>query len=512
MLAQHASEQTDVIVPPSKIDQFPAELLVEIFALCWCSFTPRFVDIGTSISEELKEIFLGAGTILPDVYPENSTPASYETEIARLAHAPLLAVSQVCAKWRTIAMGTSFLWCDIELNDVLWNSPNHSATAVTLLQSTLMRGGNSPLNITVGEDEHLFPETALDMLTAHSGRWQTFSAPGSFIDAFSGIRDKLPRLRSLQLDASDNESGSLAAWGSMPSLKSLVLAGEILAEDARNLPLKQLKYLECVTLYRYEGEFAIYLMSLLPIASECHLRIRLFDNTDDWSDMDSVTSNISTFYLRLSQDFDSGRSLGVLEGVLDALTLPLLTQFALESFEYPRCPLLWPHRAFFALSARSSFDSTLRTLQIFDVHITEAQLMECLSHLPSLEQLSISDHQRVDPKPARAGAGANEVLITDSLLSKLTLVTDSLCLVPRLSYLGCQTLMRFDDRALLALAVSRLNSPECQNGGRFGLELNWLPGHERRIDEAVRARLDALNISTNRRFTFRITAAEDMWA
>ncbi|KAF7375351.1 hypothetical protein MSAN_00422400 [Mycena sanguinolenta] len=236
--------------------------------------------------------------------------------------------------------------------------------------------------------------------------------------------------------------------------------------------------------------------------------------------MASVTSNISTFYLHLMEDFDTEHSLVVLQCVLDALTLPCLTLFELESSEYPRCPLLWPHHAFLALCARSGFDSTLRTLEIYEVHITEAQLVGVLPHLPSLERLAISDHQPVAPISARAGVGADEVLVTDTLLAKLTRAADSDApsLVPCLSSLGCQTMMRFDDHKLLALAVSRISDDsdagQAQNvpgSCHFGIELSWLPNHERKIDEAVLARLDSLKISMNRRFTFRVSAAKDEW-
>ncbi|KAF7375355.1 F-box domain-containing protein [Mycena sanguinolenta] len=483
---------------PSGINRFPAELLVEIFALCWRSFTPRFAEIYTTPSGEVCQ--------------DNST-ASYKTEIARLAHAPLLAVSQVCMKWRAIALGTSFLWCDVELDCVLWDRPDHSTTALGLLESTLTRGRSSPLNISLTEGAYPFPAPVFAMLAMHSHRWQTFTCPSSFIDAFQGIRDKLPRLQKLYLDAGPDEAGSLDMWGSMPNLTSLVLVADVFAYDRHKLPLKQLRELECTTLDRDDTESALSVMSLLPTATEFRLAIQLFGNTDEaWLEMNSVTADISGFFLQLLEDFACDYSLEVLQCILNSITLPLLTRFELESYNYPRCPLLWPHRAFLALSTRSSLNSTLQTLEIYDVHITEQQLLECLSDLPSLERLAVSDHQPVALIPERAGVGASEVLITDSLLSRLTPVADSSCLVPRLSSLGCQTLMRFDDRALLALAVSRLDEFHLsQNSGRFDLELSWLPGHGRRLDDAVFARLDALRTSTNRRLTFRMSAAEDEW-
>ncbi|KAJ6468208.1 hypothetical protein C8R45DRAFT_1170357 [Mycena sanguinolenta] len=144
--------------------------------------------------------------------------------------------------------------------------------------------------------------------------------------------------------------------------------------------------------------------------------------------------HLAPFSVKLSEDFDTDESVVILTSIL---TLPRLQQYVLTSDNHPRCPLLWPDPAFLALSARSGFDSTLQLLDIYDVYITAEQLLGCLSNLPSLRDLAISDHQPIEPKAARAGTRANEVVITNSLLSKLTRTADSSCLVPHLSSLRC---------------------------------------------------------------------------
>ncbi|KAJ7112278.1 hypothetical protein C8R44DRAFT_632194, partial [Mycena epipterygia] len=82
----------------SPVRRLPSELLVEIFALCNISFAPVFekVDIDS---------------------------ASLEIEMSRLAHSSLLTVSQVCARWHSITMGTSVLWSNLQLDSVLWQTP-----------------------------------------------------------------------------------------------------------------------------------------------------------------------------------------------------------------------------------------------------------------------------------------------------------------------------------------------------------------------------------------------------
>ncbi|KAF8173259.1 hypothetical protein K438DRAFT_1981104 [Mycena galopus ATCC 62051] len=519
---------------PSGINRFPPELLVEIFALCWASFTPSFADVGPpeplstdvkppepSPSEDDESAPLAEDESAPpgelagpdvsqvefNLFQDKTTLATYEIEIARVAHAPLLIVASVCSKWRAIAMGTPALWCEIELDSMLLDTPSHTETVLGVLQAVLTRGGTSSLDMTLTEtDGYKFPSPVLGMLAAHSERWRTLTCPYSALDVFSGLKGKLPNLQILGIDSADwdDSQSSLDILRCLPSLTYLSFPGPYLADDMGKLPLAQLTTFECTDVTWREAYKALASMAMLPIAAE--YRLFLGGELKQWPAMDAEpqTSNISTLYI----EDESVSSRMVLDVFFANLTLPNLTELELKSDNYPRCPLLWPHAQFLALSARSDFDSHLTSLQI-EVHITEAQLLECLSGLHSLERLAISDH-------LAPNAEANKLLlITDTLLAKLTRTPDApeLCLVPRLSSFGCETLLQFNDRALLALAVSRLegDADGCHNGGRFNLELNWLPGHKRELDGAVLASLEELKVSTKRRFRFRMSAAEDAW-
>ncbi|KAF8173254.1 hypothetical protein K438DRAFT_1850799 [Mycena galopus ATCC 62051] len=524
---------------PSRINRFPAELLVEIFALCWASFTPRFANVGPpepsstdvkppgpSTSEDDESAPLAEDESAPpgepagpnvsqveaNLFQDKTTPAKYEIEIARVAHAPLLIVASVCSKWRAIAMGTPALWCEIELDSMLLDTPSHTETVLGVLQAVLTRGGTLSLDLMLAEtDGHTFPSPVLDMLAAHSERWQTLTCPYSALDAFTALRGKLPRLQNLEIDLADwDDPQSLDILRGLPSLTYLSFPALYLAEDMGKLPLAQLTRFECTSVTWRDTYEALALMVLLPTATEYRLTVFLGEELEQWLAMDTEpqTSNISTLYIQFLDEPEPDSSRMVLDVFFPNLTLPLLTKLELESDSYPRYPPLWPHAQFLALSARSDFDSHLTSLEIYEVHITKAQLLECLSGLHSLERLAISDHVE--------GPSADQLLlITDTLLARFIRTVDApqLCLVPRLSSFGCETLLQFDDRALLALAVSRLEggTDGCHNGTRFNLELNWLPGHKRELDEAVLVGLEELKVSTKRRFTFRMSAAEDMW-
>ncbi|KAF8173253.1 hypothetical protein K438DRAFT_1850798 [Mycena galopus ATCC 62051] len=489
------SEVTGAVAIPSGLHRFPAELLVEIFALCWQSFTPHFDDVAPAA---------------PPGEPENFPVFEYKTEIARVAHAPLLVVASVCSRWRAIAMGTPFLWCDIEVDSLLLGTPSHIEAVLDLLRSVLTRGGTLPLHLTLAQyDDYIFPNPILELLVVHSERWQKLSCPSSCLGAFSACRGKLPRLQNLTIDLSEDVlgvRGPLDMLDALPSLTYLSFPAMYLPNNMAKLPLEHLTGFEATTVTLKYTDKVLALMSRLPKATELHLIVYLMDDAEEWLGIECrpQNSSVSTFEIEFMLESVLDRSQAALASIFRNLTLPLLKKLQLEAEYYPPCTILWPHAEFLALSARSDFDSHLTSLEIYEVHITEEQLLECLSSLHSLERLAISDHQIID------SAGGNEFLITDHFFAQLTLIPDSPCIVPRLSFLSCGTLSQFDDRVLLALAVSRLDqSHGCRNGGHFGLKLSWLPGHERDIDDEVFAHFRELIMSTGGRLTFKMSAEFD---
>ncbi|KAJ6476537.1 hypothetical protein C8R47DRAFT_661109 [Mycena vitilis] len=465
------------------IDQLPIELLVEIFAYCRDSFAPDFYDIDTDT-------------------------VAFDTEIARLAQAPLLLVSCVCSKWHTVTLGTPLLWCTIELDAVLWDTPSHSADAMNLLLEALNRGGSLPLDISLTECVvHPLPLVVVHVLAMHSRRWRSFECPISVIDTFSSIKGHLPRLEHLQIDlASSPSSPALDVLHPLPSLAYLSFPGPFPASDIPKLPLEQLSVLRYTEIAHLEMNQVLYSLSRLREAAEFRMELILWAALPEQLRVEypHITADVSVFSIEFLDHFEHDHSQLMLGSIFANLTLPLLHVLELEAQEYPRYPIAWPHSDFLSICRRSSFDMHLRRLEIYDVVLTEVQLLECLSALPVLERLAISDHQ-----PTAGGFDGDQLLITDALLSKLVRTPDGTSLVPRLFSLGFQTVMRFDDHALLALVVSRLAA---RNANGFRLELDWLPGRERAVDEYVLGQFDGLKIATRRKFEFRMSAAESQWA
>lgn len=115
--------------------------------------------------------------------------------------------------------------------------------------------------------------------------------------------------------------------------------------------------------------------------------------------------------------------------------------------------------------------------------ITEHDLVECLSEMEFLEELFIGD------VPSTVPGDADHVLITNSLLQRLTWTPEPSCLTPKLGIFAFASLLTFDDHVLLQFVTSRLVSGRTDDDV-FELEIYWhLAAAERTLDQAVETRM-----------------------
>ncbi|KAJ7687714.1 hypothetical protein B0H17DRAFT_1069559 [Mycena rosella] len=171
------------------------------------------------------------------------------------------------------------------------------------------------------------------------------------------------------------------------------------------------------------------------------------------------------------------------------LALPSLKELTMVPTQL-RFP--WQHTQFLALSTRSSFHTHLQSLYLFDSIITETELIECLSILPLLESLAISDHEI-----SADGGPTSQPLVTDSLLAQLTAGQGTPPLIPRLRAFHCRSLLQFDDHVYLNFLLSRV-----QDGRVFETRLLWLHDDRRELDSIVVERLGELRLRGVLRFSF----------
>ncbi|KAJ6554985.1 hypothetical protein DFH09DRAFT_1166054 [Mycena vulgaris] len=418
------------------IRRLPAETLADIFAACLSESTPA-VDVF-------------------DTYDNYEAPY-FEGCMARLAQAPLLDLSQVCVRWHGIAMSTPALWSTIQLNAIIWNEPGHHETVLRLLQVTLERGADSPLTLILENLHFIAPcVPVFELLAQHSGRWwnTTFVCPSRDLSHFSAVNGRLPRLQTLQIQTWSVEGPliDMHMFEVAPLLTTIRFSSDD-PTDLVRLPLEQLRELHWQYIPLDGQEYTVDTRCMARLAPDT--RFTLWD-----------------------------QDVSALEEFLGGLTLPCLEELEMMTEQYPHKPIPWPRTAFPALGARSSFSTQLRSLQLYHVLITEADLLDCLASLLSLERLAISD------KPL---ASADESLITNTLLAALTHSP----LVPRLRSLRCRSRLQFDDHVYLEFVLSRL-----QAGRPFESEIEWLFGYFRELDPAVVARLYAM---TDLRFSFHGT-------
>ncbi|KAJ7315391.1 hypothetical protein DFH08DRAFT_669902, partial [Mycena albidolilacea] len=173
------------------VRRLPPELLAKIFALC------------------------RAAPVLP--------PNFYSKLLGRLAHQHLLTISQVCARWRDLALGTPTLWDTITLHEELWSGDRDRVKKVlAFLNLALERGGRSLLKL---EASGNIPELALRLLAAHSERWRAaeFSCDVSNFHHLASAKGKLPSLQYLKLDASGKALETMDIFGVTPNLTSLTI-------------------------------------------------------------------------------------------------------------------------------------------------------------------------------------------------------------------------------------------------------------------------------------------------
>ncbi|KAJ7090612.1 hypothetical protein C8R44DRAFT_861232 [Mycena epipterygia] len=232
-------------------------------------------------------------------------------------------------------------------------------------------------------------------------------------------------------------------------------------------------------------------MSRMPHST--NFRLELFLGV--WTEFDilnaevpPITSNITSLSMEVGDHFEASDCIQALNELLPSLALPHLHELTFQSAEYPYAVMHWSQTGFLALGARSSFHTHLQSLRLCHVVITEAALLETLSTLPLLQQLEIADHELAKDQ------GANHLLITDSLLTALTLTPTPSSLVPQLRSLICQSTLQFNDHVYLEFLLSRCRA-QSSDLPPFVSELQWLPDHHRKLAPVVSAYLRELRIN-----------------
>ncbi|KAJ7737550.1 hypothetical protein B0H16DRAFT_1466190 [Mycena metata] len=397
---------------------------------------------------------------------------NYAASLERIANSSILALSQVCARWHDIALGTPALWSKVELDAVLWPSPDTAKNAMSLLQVFLSRGGNVPLSILITNNTDMpFHGPALQLLAQHSLRWRsaTFKCPMADLRHLAPVNGNLPILETLEIIHLGEGAETLSLFEVAPRLRHFTVGATLLGRVSTP-PVHQLSQIGLVDLASTDLPSTVSTMAHMSDTNSFCMRFYL----DDWIssrsnalrlDIPHTSSDVGRLSIELVGEFYRHHCQQALAAIFTGLTLSSLQALTFRSNEYPHFPILWSQPQFLALGARSGFEGHLHSLDLFHVQITETQLLQCLSVLPALMHLAVADHERA------RGRGANLVVISDSLLEALTRTPDAPCLVPHLESLHIRSRLRFTDDVYLAMVVSRLEP----GGRRFKSLVEMLP-------------------------------------
>ncbi|KAJ7613125.1 hypothetical protein FB45DRAFT_1036650 [Roridomyces roridus] len=138
----------------------------------------------------------------------------------------------------------------------------------------------------------------------------------------------------------------------------------------------------------------------------------------------------------------------VLARTWSCMTLPQLHTLSVQPSRVYFLAIIWPTDQFKRLSSRSSFQHTLRVLQISRIVISEDDLGLSLALLPALERLGISEQREY-------------IILTDGLLRRLT--ESEPPLIPRLNTLRCDSYLSFTREIYIDFVVSRIGGCSDRN-------------------------------------------------
>ncbi|KAJ7661310.1 hypothetical protein DFH06DRAFT_372835 [Mycena polygramma] len=391
----------------SPVRRLPMELLAEIFEMSTAPFKDR--KLANSATPRAEQDGLG----------------KYD----------LLQLSQVCSRWHSVALGTSRLWSTIALDTECWRRPLSQAKALSLIACALERSQAHLLTVGLWlEAGDWHARKVMELLGPHAERWQCLylSAAGNSSQHLSVVKGRLHSLTTVNFALRYEGLDALAV---APALHTVSFTGA--PKYIPRLPWSQIRIFKFF--WRTDNLFApstaFFTARLLGRAAQFRFNAELKNPDAEWV---SVSSDLGCLFLALELASESAKF--VLGRILGSLTLPHLEQLNLG----PRRDTLpvWNSDQFAAFAARSSLHTHLLCLHL-RVVITDDELLEALSVLPSLESLTLSGNN-------------DHTSITDVLLEGLTWNPERrLSILPKLEHLSLSSRRQFSDAAYVDCLLTR---------------------------------------------------------
>jgi hypothetical protein len=224
------------------------------------------------------------------------------------------------------------------------------------------------------------------------------------------------------------------------------------------LPWEQLTRFSCTGLLISDLPRLLPLLARLPIGAQLEL---IIDGDEFEFPPDSSTVGWNPSFLQFT--FNDEGPLSMVGQLVEYLTVPHVVALGFTA-HLNSLPILWHQPRFEAFAARSKLRETLKELDFERLLVTDVELLQCLSELPLLQILRISD------SPQRP---ADHILITDHLLHSLTLRPDTPALIPHLHTFRIVSLFQFDAQAYVEFVRSRVAPRRV-----FTANMAWFPDHK----------------------------------
>lgn len=401
-IIQAMSEQKSLLAP---IRRIPEDVLSEIFMLC----------------------------------PEPPPATSFLKN-----KAPFL-LTQVCSRWRAVALSTQALWSSMIFDSEFGASPG-------LLQLWLLCSGGHPLDLDLSslpsatKSAHNRRTAIIETLIEHQNRWQNVALfiRQSEFKMLEGVPGSFPSLRNIALmsdGSGEVKSTPLCIFENAPKLTEVTF---LIPTDPRlfSLPWSQLK--TYIMLHRSP---AVCLQSLQQCSNviTCRIHCTAAENDNvELSVNQQELPNLRSFRFRNTNN---------IAPILDHLITPSLTFLKIENsrdearitdIPVPLVPFL----------ERSS--CRLQTLDLVRLVVPGSELIAILQQLPELNVLCVREW----PHHHTMAIFTTEVFQRLTSDGSVSAITGHPILVPRLRTLEFRGFMDVDDDIIVNMIDSRRNHPE----------------------------------------------------
>ncbi|KAJ7134084.1 hypothetical protein C8R43DRAFT_929815 [Mycena crocata] len=387
------------------------------------------------------------------IEPVNWSPP---LEYAQWKKQPIRNIAYACSRWYNLVMGTPSLWSTITVDlrsgrSWIWRSERRLATR--MIEFYLRLSQNSPLtlNLSVAKDDTKF---ILDLFDGQMQRCHDLSLSGQnfLLTDFLQSSD-LRNLHHLRLATWVLPAATAAPIPhDVPQLRHFEFSGPQKALEG--FPFEQLDTF-AITVRPKNLAGALSILEHLQDSASFHLSV-LYDGRDSLDliqpRLSTVVAQVPSLSISLVREGhpDPAFTTTLLVYVLRNLSLPSLRHlsFAAPDGE-PVIWAVWPDSGL-PWSFRHASASTLISLDLTKILITEALLFETLSILPRLETLTLADYDDIE-------LGPPAFLISDELFQRLAWTPADTCLVPRLRALNCRTYFQFTVEVYVEFLRSRLD-------------------------------------------------------